>query len=182
MKKIVWIGVLLALPVIGFFGYRLMHPSLHMHFVYRPVLLTDEQTDYMRTHPNETPMGLTGKETYMKHVNLVLQIRNEGEIYTGGVLRLHVEGSEDWREIQVSEVAPKNSKDGMSLQEYMIPLGIQNFSQSDKPIHVDIDVFNMWVAERSGGRPKSRYFRPNFRCEYYLRSDAQIERVGDVAF
>ena len=51
MKKIVWIGVLLALPVIGFFGYRLMHPSLHMHFVYRPVLLTDEQTDYM-TNPS----------------------------------------------------------------------------------------------------------------------------------
>ncbi len=51
---------------------------------------------------------------------------------------------------------------------YVIPLGVQNFSQSDKPIHINIDVFNMWVAERSGGRPKSRYFRPNFRCEYYL--------------
>jgi len=61
MKKIVWIGVFLVLPVIGFFGYRLMHPSLHMHFIYRPVLLTDEQTDYMRTHPNETLIGLTGK-------------------------------------------------------------------------------------------------------------------------
>src|ERR1700722_17238135 len=133
-KKLIWICILL-LPVIGFFGYRLMHPSLHMHFVYRSVLLTDEQTNYVRTHPNEMLMGLTGKETYMKHVNLVLQIRNEGEIYTGGVLRLRVEGSENWREIQISEVAPKNSKDGMSLQKYVIPLGVQNFSQSDKPIH-----------------------------------------------
>ena len=182
MKKIVWIGLLLALPVVGFFGYWLMHPGLHMHFVYRPLLLTDEQIDHMKTHPNEELLSLTGKELYMKHVSLVLRIQNKGEVYTGGPLLLRVEGTEGWLEVQVSEIAPKNSKNGMSSQEYVLPLGTQNFSQSDKPIHIDVDVYKMWVANCSGGCPKKQYFRPNFKYEYYLYSDEKIERVGDIAF
>ena len=153
-----------------------------MHFVYRSMLITNEQVDYMRAYPKEDPICLAAKDLFLKPVNVVVQIKNEGEIYTGGPLLYRVDGTNGWHEIEVAEIAPKDSETGSSLREYVIPLGIQNFSQSDKPSYVDVDVFKMWVANRSGGHLEKRYFRPNFKYEYYLRSDKQIERVGDVTF
>ncbi len=182
MKKIIWICLLLAVPVVGFFGYRLTHPILHMHFVFRPTLLMDEQVDYVRAHPDEAPLCLTGRELYMKHVNFVLQIQNEGEIYTAGSLFLRAEGTEEWHEIWVSELAPKNSKNGMSSQEYIIPLGIQDFSQSDQPIHIDVDAYKMRISNHPGSCFKKRRFAPHFRYECYLHADRQTEHVGDVSF
>ena len=182
MKNILaWICVLL-LSVIGFVGYRYMHPSLRMHFVYRSALLTNEQVDYMRAHPDEEPVCLAAKDLFLKPVNIVVQIINEGEIYTGGPLYCRIEGENDWHEIDVDEIAPRGSKAGSSSKKYVIPLGIQSVSQGEKPVYVDIDVFKMWVANRPGNHSGKQYFRPNFKYEYYLRSDKQIERVGDVSF
>lgn len=182
MKKIIGFGLFLVLLLVGFFGYRLILPSRHMHFIYHSRLLSDQQLDHMRMHPHEEPLSLTGKELYMQHVNLILRIQNEGDIYTGGSLLVKVEGTEVWHEIQVSEIAPKNSRNAKSFHEYVLPLGVQNFSRRDKPIHIDVDVHKMWVASHSGGPPKTQYFRPNFKYEYYLHSNEKIERIGDVAF
>src|ERR1700722_11440275 len=110
MKKIVWICLLLVLSIVAFLGYQFTHRDLLVAFTYRPLVLTDQQIDYMRIHPNETPIRLSGKETYLKHVNLVMKIQNEGEIYTGGPLYLKIEGANEWHEIEVEEIAPKNSK------------------------------------------------------------------------
>ncbi len=180
MKKIVWIGVLLVLLVIGFFGYQLTHRDLLVAFVYRPLLLTDEQIDYMRTHPNEAPVRLTGKELYMKNVNLVMRIKNEGEIYTGGPLYLRIEGTNKWHEIEVDEIAPKGSKTGESSRDYIIPVGVQNFSQSDQPINVEVNIYKMWRANHPEAEEEHKEnnheprFLPNIKYEYYLLSDEQV--------
>ena len=181
-KKLIWLGLLLV-AVIGFFGYRLMHRDLLMAFVYRPLLLTDEQVNYMRVHPNETPVHLTGKELYMKNVNLVVQIKNEGEVYTGGPLYLKIEGTDKWHEVEVDEIVPKGSKTGESSRNYIIPIGVQNFSQSDKPVNIEVNIYKMWRANHTGAGKKYKKddheprFLPNIKYEYYLLSDEQVDSL-----
>jgi hypothetical protein len=178
-KKLIWICILL-LPVIGFFGYRFTHRDLLDAVVYRPLLLTDEQIDYMRTHPNEALVRLTGKELYMKNVNLVMRIKNEGEIYTGGPLYLRIEGTNKWHEIEVDEIAPKGSKTGESSRDYIIPIGAQNFSQSDQPVNIEVNIYKMWRANHHGAGEKYKEndheprFLSNIKYEYYLLSDEQV--------
>lgn len=179
-KKLIWICILL-LPVIGFFGYRVTHRDLLMAFVYRPLLLTDEQVSYMRMHPNTTPVSLTGKELYMKNVNLVVRIKNEGEIYTGGPLYLRIEGTNKWHEVEVDEIVPKGSRTGESSRDYIIPIGVQNFSQSDKPINIEVNICKMWRANHPGAGEKYKEndhkprFLSNIKYEYYLLSDEQVD-------
>jgi len=179
-KKLIWIGIFLLL-VIGFLGYRCTHRDLLVSFIYRPLLLTDEQVDYMRTHPNETPTRLTGKELYMKPVNLVLRIQNDGEIYTGGPLYLRINGINKWHEIEVDEIAPKNSKTGESSKDFVIPIGMQNFSQSDKPVDIEVNIYKMWRANYSGAGAKYQNndhqprFLPEVKYDYYLLSDEQVD-------
>lgn len=181
MKKwLIWICILLLL-VIGFLGYQFTHRGLLVAFKYHPLLLTDEQVDYMRAHPNEAPVRLTGKETYLKHVNLVLRIQNDGEIYTGGPVYLRIEGTSEWHEIEVDEIAPKGSKTGESSRDYIIPIGVQNFSQSDQPIPVDMNIYKMWEANyaHAGEKYKENDHKPRFlpsiAHEYYLLSDEQVD-------
>jgi hypothetical protein len=181
MKKKLISTCILLLLVVGFFLFRVTHRDLLAVFVYRPLLLTDEQINYMRAHPNETPIRLTGKELYMKNVNLVVRIKNEGEIYTGGPLYLRVEGINKWHEVEVDEIAPKDSKTGESLRDYIIPIGVQNFSQSDKPIDIEMNSYKMWRSNYSGAGEKYKendhkpHFFANIKYEYYLLSDEQID-------
>jgi len=141
-KKWIWILVLFLVAIGGFVAYRIKHRDLFMHFVYEPFLLSDEQVDYMNNHPNEALAPLPAKDLYMKHVNVVIRVRNKGEIYTKGPLYWRI-GEGKWQKIDVEEISPMNSKDGVSSRTYVIPYGIQNFSQSEKSVYIQTEIMKM---------------------------------------
>jgi len=141
-KKWIWILVLLLVAIGGCVAYRIKHRDLIMYFIYNSYLISDEQASHIKNHPDEEPVRLPAKDLYMKNVNVVIRIKNEGEIYTKGPLFWRIDEGEVHK-IHIEEISPKNSKEGVSSRTYIIPFGIQDFSQSDKPIYIQMGTTKM---------------------------------------
>jgi hypothetical protein len=107
-----------------FFLVRMFYskPGYAKKIEIKPYLLNDEQVLESLMHPQTELQQPPQKELFLKNVNVVLRIKNQGEAIAWGTLAYKV-GHINWLKIDV-KLPSINSKNNLLFYEYVIPIGI----------------------------------------------------------
>ena len=87
----------------------------------KPYLLNDEQAAQLLLRPEQEIQQPPQRDLYLKNVNLVLRISNQGGTGPWGTLAYSIDGGAHWFKIDIKEIPPSNSK--KQTYDYVIPLG-----------------------------------------------------------
>jgi hypothetical protein len=107
----------------------------------KPYLLNDEQVIQSLTRPQMEIQQPPRKELFLKNVNVVLRIKNQGKAAAWGTLAYSIDHI-NWSKIDV-HLESIHSKNNAPFYEYVIPIGIAVPYDDDmlpKPIQI------RWVA------------------------------------
>jgi len=105
-------------------------PNYAEKIVIKPYLLTDKQTIYWLSHPEEEIQQPRNRELFLKNLNVVLRIRNDGDAVAWGTLAYSLDNT-NWWKIDL-RVAPIRPEDTTSFHEFVIPMGRVGFYKNDE--------------------------------------------------
>lgn len=94
-------------------------------------LLNDEQAAQLLMHPDREIQQPPQKDLFLKNVNVVLRISNQGSISPWGTLAYSIDGGTYWFKIDIKEIPASNSE--KQVYDYVIPVGIVVPFNNDKP-------------------------------------------------
>ncbi|HSX04127.1 MAG TPA: hypothetical protein VLG76_05300 [Rhabdochlamydiaceae bacterium] len=125
-----------------FFISRWFSSLLYSDFEYskkievKPYLLNDDQVIEMLTHPEQEVQQPPQKDLYLKNVNLVLRIKNDGGSAVWGVLAYRVFENGNWFRVEVNVPSSKREIN-KQVYDYVIPLGVVvPFNNNNLPEHI----------------------------------------------
>jgi len=103
----------------------------------KPYLLNDEQVLHLLSHPEEEIQQPPQRELYMKNVNVVLRIQNQGHTEPWGSLAYSTNPPYFWDKIDV-KIPSMYGKRGKPYFDFVIPIGIEVLFNNDElpPIEV----------------------------------------------
>jgi hypothetical protein len=122
-----------------FFLMRMLYrkPGYIKKIEIKPYLLNDEQVLESLKHPQTELQQPLQKELFLKNVNVVLRIKNQGGAVVWGTLAYSIDHI-NWLKIDI-DLNPINSKNKKPFCEYVIPIGVAvpyNDALPPKPIKV----------------------------------------------
>lgn len=103
----------------------------------KPYLLNDAQVIQLLSHPEKEIEQPPQKDLYLKNVNVVLRIKNQGGIGAWGTLsyKLH----NNWLKIDLKYIPPVDRKINKPVYDCVIPIGVAvPFDNDDLPDPIQI--------------------------------------------
>ncbi len=95
-------------------------------------LLNDEQAAQLLMHPDREIQQPPQKDLFLKNVNVVLRISNQGEVAAWGTLAYCLYEDGHWFQLEV-DVPSSKSEMNKQVYDYVIPVGIVVPFNNDKP-------------------------------------------------
>ena len=98
----------------------------------KPYLLNDEEVIQLLMHPEQEIQQPPQKDLFLKNVNMVLRISNQGGAVADGTLAYRIYEDGHWFKLDVV-ISPSDRKNSKQVYDYVIPLGVAVFFENDKP-------------------------------------------------